>query len=88
MARNPRPPLYPVQLVVSVSTELAERVAADAGAREDKSKSAAARRLLTLGAMLADALDAGTLDAMQQSTPNLAEGDAFDDLVEAAKAVR
>lgn len=57
---RPRPTLYPVQLVVSLTDELGERVSADAEARADKSKSAAARRLLTLGAMLADVLDHST----------------------------
>lgn len=51
-----RPTLYPKQLVCQISDDLADRVERDAGQRQDKSKSAAARRLLELGALLADLL--------------------------------
>lgn len=51
-----RPTLYPKQLVCQISDDLADRVERDAGQRQDKSKSAAARRLLELGVLLADAL--------------------------------
>ncbi len=55
-----RPTLYPRQLVVQIGDELGQRVETDAAERPDKSKSAAARRLLELGAILADALDHST----------------------------
>lgn len=54
-----RPIQFPRQLVMQVSDEQAERVERDAALRGDGSKSAAARRLLSLGAILADHLAAG-----------------------------
>jgi hypothetical protein len=65
---------------MQVTTELAERVDTDAAARPDGSKSAAARRLLTLGSLMADAL---VLDA-----GNLLSPDRLDELLDAAEAVR
>lgn len=61
-APRPRPTLYPHQLVVQIDDELKARLAADAAARPDQSKAAATRRLLRLGMLLDDALDAGTRD--------------------------
>ena len=73
-----RPTLYPKQLVCQISDDLGDRVERDAGQRQDRSKSAAARRLLELGALLADALDA---DALRHN-------DAATNLETAARAVR
>jgi len=78
-----RPNLYPRQLVAQISAELDERVVADAAAREDKSKSAAARRLLTLGALLADALAKHGVIEPVENPDNV-----LDDLLDAAEAVR
>ena len=52
-----RPTQFPRQLVMQVTDELAERVDQDAALRGDGSKSAAARRLLAIGALLADYVD-------------------------------
>lgn len=73
-----RPTLYPRQLVVQISDELGERVEADAAARPDTSKSAAARRLLELGVLLADTLEHSTRGVSA----------TLDGLLDDAKAVR
>lgn len=72
-----RPTLYPRQLVVQISDELGERVEADAAARHT-SKSAAARRLLELGVLLADTLEHSTRGVSA----------TLDGLLDDAKAVR
>ncbi len=78
-----RPTLYPRQLVVQIGDDLGERIEADTAAREDKSKSAAARRLLTLGTILADALAQHGTDDPIDNPDNV-----LDDLLDAAEAVR
>jgi len=60
-----RPILYPNQLVCQIGDELNDRIEADAAARDDTSKSAAARRLLQLGVLLADALDGGRITELE-----------------------
>lgn len=47
-----RPKLFPRQIVCQVSDELAETINALASKRPDKSKSAATRTLIELGALL------------------------------------
>lgn len=54
-----RPILYPRQLVCQIGVNLGERIDQDAAARDDQSKSAAARRLLELGVILSDHLANG-----------------------------
>jgi hypothetical protein len=78
-----RPTQYPRQLVMQVTDELADRVTQDASLRGDGSKSAAARRLLELGTILADALEQhGTIDPVDNPD------NVLDDLLDAAQAVR
>lgn len=76
-----RPTLYPRQLVVQIGDSLGERIEADAAARPDKSKSAAARRLLELGGILDDALKAGVITGPQPLG-------GLDRLIDKAEAVR
>lgn len=76
-----RPTLYPKQLVCQISDDLADRVERDAGQRQDKSKSAAARRLLELGVLLADALERGGIEGASEYA-------GTDALETAARAVR
>lgn len=70
---RPRPTLYPRQLVVSVTDELGDRIERDAAERDDKSKSAAARRLLELGVLLADVLAGDARDGGAHHEQRVAE---------------
>lgn len=74
-----RPTLYPRQLVCQIGDDLGERINADAAARPDTSKSAAARRLLELGVILADYL---------ASDPSGDDREAYLGLLVDAEAVR
>jgi hypothetical protein len=82
-----RPIQYPRQVVVHVSGELADRIKADAAQRGDGSQSAAHRRLLQLGVLLADAV---ALADNPFSAANLGPSEyrGISRLYEAAKAVR
>ena len=81
-----RPTQYPRQLVVQVTDETAARVDVDAAKRGDGSKSAAARRLLVLGALLADALESGALNLTIDDI-SLHEATVLGELHDAAAAV-
>ena len=78
-----RPTLYPRQLVVQIGDDLGRRIDIETADRADKSKSAAARRLLELGVILADALAKHGVSEPVENPDNV-----LDDLLDAAEAVR
>ncbi len=73
---------FPNQLVVQISDETLERIEADALAREDRNRSAATRRLIDLGKLLADALALHGVEKVVEHPDNV-----LDDLLDAAEAV-
>lgn len=79
-----RPKLFPRQVVTQVSDDLKARIDRDADQRDDKSKSAATRRLLELGAMLDDTL---SVDRTEQGNDDYEHARQFDALLIAAEGV-
>lgn len=82
----PRPTQFPRQLVVHVTDETRDRIDADAAKRGDGSVSGAARRLIELGTLLADALEADAPSDPSATTES--DAAALYDLLNAAEAVR
>lgn len=79
-----RPTQFPRQLVTQITAEQGARVDKDAAERPDESKSGAARRLLELGTIFADALEARIDDSM----PDVPGTGPVFDLFDAGRAVR
>lgn len=78
-----RPTQYPRQATVQLTDDQADRIDTDAALRGDGSKSAAHRRLLALGMLLADALAKHGTEAAIADPDNV-----LDDLLDSAEAVR
>lgn len=76
-----RPSQYPRQIVMHVAEPVKQRIDADAAERGDGSKSAAARRLMRLGILLADFI------AEPENQTNHRCG-ALDDLLDEAEGMR